>query len=479
LHSYVAVQPALAAIWLSVVFGAALGVGQRWAPRVTDPIRTFAVVAAALVVSLSLLPHALACEGMAGLAGAGLGYVAIPALERLGTALFRRADPHAVRLELGYSGLLLHRFGDGVAMSVAGHGYGVLWALGAHEVPIVALVTLAFARRGLGVALWRAAALGLSSSLGFWLVSALSATSWHALHGWADAIAAGVLVHIVAHEGLAERAELPPGAARLAPARRSAAQRGLDLAAAVLACVLIGVLGLDDDSGAAQVLERMLQIALQSAPWLCLGLVCRTTLRLWSERAAGERTRFWPALQRAAAELAGWTLLGLLAATYAAAFIGKDPGGFAAPARVGWSALATALAFASAPAAAPVAAALVSLGLPFGAALAVLLLGPLAKLLSARGTSLSAAARSRLVSTTLGGAALAAALLVDLSRGGSGDTRSGLPGPVHWLLLAALLALLGLGTWTTGVRNWLQAGLAPRAAHGQRAGHAHAWPGHT
>jgi hypothetical protein len=53
---------------------------------------------------------------------------------------------------------LLHRFGDGVAMSVDGHGYGVLWALGAHEIPIVALVTLAFARRGLRVALGRAAA---------------------------------------------------------------------------------------------------------------------------------------------------------------------------------------------------------------------------------------------------------------------------------------------------------------------------------
>ena len=138
-------QPALAAIWLSVLLGALLGAWQRSAPRVTEPIRTFAVVAAALVVSLSLLPHALECEGLGGLLGAALGYLAIPMLERLGMAFFRRLDPHGLRLELGYAGLLLHRFGDGVTMSVDGHGHGVLWALGAHEVPIVALVTLAVA----------------------------------------------------------------------------------------------------------------------------------------------------------------------------------------------------------------------------------------------------------------------------------------------------------------------------------------------
>jgi hypothetical protein len=476
LHSYVAVQPALAAIWLSVLLGAALGVGQRWAPRVTDPIRTFAIVAATLVVSLSLLPHALACEGMAGLAGAGLGYVAIPALERLGTALFRRADPDAVRLELGYSGLLLHRFGDGVAMSVDGHGYGVLWALGAHEVPIVALVTLAFARRGWRVALWRAAALGASSSLGYWLVSALSSTTWHRVHGWADAIAAGVLVHIVAHEGLAERAAAPPGAARLEPAPRSAAQRALDLGAALLACVLIGLLGLDEDAGAAQLLERMLQLALAAAPWLCLGLVCRAALQLGSEPRATEwRARFWPALQQGASALTGWTLLGLLAATYAVALIAPPAVGLSAAARVGWAALATALSFASAPAAAPLAGALMQLGLPFGAALAVLLLGPLAKLLSSRNTP--AAARSRLALGTLGGAALAAGMLGDAGLGAG--YASSMPGPVHWLLLLSLLALVARRIWDTGMRSWLQAGLGPTAARAKRAGHVHAWPGHT
>jgi hypothetical protein len=45
---------ALAVIWLSVVVGVVLGLWQRVATRTTGPIRTFALVAAGLVVALSL-----------------------------------------------------------------------------------------------------------------------------------------------------------------------------------------------------------------------------------------------------------------------------------------------------------------------------------------------------------------------------------------------------------------------------------------
>ncbi|HKO90901.1 MAG TPA: hypothetical protein VJU61_07110, partial [Polyangiaceae bacterium] len=278
-------EPALAAIWISVALGAALGIWQRFAPRATDPIRTFAVVAAVLVVGLSLLPHALACEGIAGLVGAGLGYAAIPALEQLGSWLFRHGDARALRLELGYSGLLLHRFGDGIAMSVDGHGYGVLWALGAHEVPIVALVTMAFARRGLSSALSRAALLGLSSSLGYWLVRATPAATWHELHGWADAIAAGVLIHIVAHEAFEERLGLDGAAAHIAAAaaprapRASLARRALDVSAALSALVLVAISGLEHDAEAPGLLEQLLQLALTVAPLWCLGLFARAFVR--------------------------------------------------------------------------------------------------------------------------------------------------------------------------------------------------------
>jgi hypothetical protein len=473
LHSYGAVHPALAAIWFSVALGAALGIGQRWAPRVTDPIRTFAVVAATLVVSLSLLPHALACEGITGLLGAGLGYAAIPALERVGLLLFRRADPEAMRLELGYSGLLLHRFGDGVAMSVDGHGYGVLWALGAHEIPIVALVTLAFARRGLWTALVRAAALGVSSSLGYYLVSALPTTTWHDLHGWADAIAAGVLVHIVAHEGLAESDAGAAGAPLLQPPRRSLAKRALDLGAGAAAFILIVALDGDDGPGVMELLQRLLQLALELSPWLCLGLAGRALLDLRVAAASTRAPRLRAALQRGVTQLAGWTLLGLLAATYAAAFHGGVGGALATPTRLGWSLVAAALAYASAPAAAPLAAVLVSQGVPGVAAGAVLLFAPLARAL---GAAPPHRARAQSLVAALGAAALALGILWD--RCGDASLSALLPGPARWTLLLALSACLAQDLWQNGVRGWLQASL-PGAEAACDAQHVHAWPGRT
>jgi hypothetical protein len=267
------VVPALAVIWLSVALGAALGVGQRFAPSAADPIRTFAVVAAALVVVLSLLPDALGSEALGGVLAVLIGYAAIPVLERLGLALARGADSRAVRLELGYLGLLLHRFGDGVAMSVDGHGHGLLWALGAHEIPIVALVTLAFARRGWHVALARAGALGLSSSLGLWLVHATPAPTWHALHGWADALAAGVLIHIVVHEGFGE--PLP------APSERSGVQRALDVAAALAALALIALPALRHDVAAQALCRRLLELACATAPLIAFGLGFLALGRAW------------------------------------------------------------------------------------------------------------------------------------------------------------------------------------------------------
>lgn len=466
-------QPALAAIWLSVALGAALGIGQRWAPRVTEPIRTFAVVAATLVVSLSLLPHALACEGIAGLLGAGLGYAAIPALERVGLALFRRADPEAMRLELGYSGLLLHRFGDGVAMSVDGHGYGVLWALGAHEIPIVALVTLAFARRGLRTALARAAALGLSSSLGYWLVSALPAATWHDLHGWADAIAAGVLVHIVAHEGLAQRGAQPVGVPPLPPPQRSVAQRALDLVAAVAACILIVALGGGDGPGTTDLLLRLLQLALELSPWLCIGLAGRALLEFRTEAALTRAPRIRAALQRGIVQLAGWMLLGLLAATYAAAFSDGAGSALSTPARLGWSLVAAALAYACSPAAAPLAAVLVGQGVPNGAAVALLLLAPLARALP---SAAPGRARERAIVAALGAAVLGIAMLWD--RRSNASVSALLPSTAHWTLLIGLSACLAHDLWRNGVRGWLQASL-PGAEAAREAGHVHAWPDHT
>lgn len=534
-------QPALAAIWLSVVLGAALGVWQRLAPRVTEPIRTFAVVAAALVVSLSLMPHALQSEGLGGLLGAVAGYLAIPALERLGMALFRQGDPHALRLELGYGGLLLHRFGDGVTMSVEGHGHGVLWALGAHEVPIVALVTLAFIPRGLSLALARAVGLGLSSSVGYFLVSALPAATWHALHGWADALAAGVLIHIVVHEGLRLHAQ-PHLAEALPQPSRSLPQRMLDLGAALLACGLIAALSLDHDSGALELLRHMLALALQLSPWLCLGLLLRAAalsrlargpvglaarsmdpvllgcslallgaqfvaaqlvlglllavvllpLRATAPGADGGSAAqlpdrapspaFGAVLERELVPLVGWLLLGVLAAAYARAHVAPMPGGGTVLTRLAWAAAIAALASGSVPAAVPMAAALVTLGFPPAAALAGLLLGIAVPPLLGRWRSPGASrrtARFALLLLLLAGAALAAPARLPLLSSFHVGPAVALASVLSWLSLAALLGFVGRNIWQTGVREWLVTSLASSLWPGSSHGHEHASPGRS
>jgi uncharacterized protein len=258
------VQAALATIWISVALGAALAISQRFTRGVTGPIRTFAVVAAALVVGLSLLPHAIASEGVWGVVGAVAGFAAIPGAERLIRAFFQGLGARSIRLEVGYAGLLVHRFGDGVAMSVDGHGHDVLLALGAHEIPIVALVTLAYLPRGLAHALVRVVALGLASSIGCWVVRAMPAPAWHGLHGWADAIAAGILLHIVSHELASERLE-------------TVRDRALDVLGGAVALLIVCVSGGEhaDEQGLG---GWLLEAALTVAPALSLGLICTAAL---------------------------------------------------------------------------------------------------------------------------------------------------------------------------------------------------------
>jgi hypothetical protein len=294
LHSYAAVQAALATIWISVALGAALGISQRFARGATGPIRTFAVVAAGLVVSLSLLPHALASEGVWGLLGAVAGFAAIPAVEYGTRALFQGLAARAIRLEVGYAGLLVHRFGDGLAMSVDGHGHDVLIALGAHEIPIVALVTLAYMRQGLAQAMTRAALLGLASTVGCWIVKAMPEAAWHGLHGWADAIAAGILIHIVSQEISSER----PMTSR---------DRTLDMLGGGVALLIVCLSGGDHADG--QGLSQLLLASASSlAPALCLGLL--STAALLATRV-GSSADAWSS-RRGAQALGGKALTGVV-----------------------------------------------------------------------------------------------------------------------------------------------------------------------
>jgi hypothetical protein len=524
---------ALAVIWISLVVGVVLGLWQRVASRTTGPIRTFAVVAAGLVVALSLLPHAIASEGLAGLAVALASVGLIPAMERLVRIPFRKVSAEGLRLELGYVGLLVHRFGDGVVMAVEGHGQELSWAVGAHEIPIVALVTLAYARKGLRQALVRAAVLGLSSSLGYWLVRSMPGT-WHELHGWVDAIAAGILVHILAYEALPDRLE-------------TARDRAFDVLGAALGTLIVVLPSFQEEAHVPNVARTLLHGGLQAAPFLVLGLLGSAALlerqRRRTSLGGGLRLGLafpWPSVEAftlaagclgwrlglgyllAAAALAapaavilrrfaplasavavhpvargpldsppwasieslvlrvvGWIAVGLLAASYIDSFLPGDhplAALSALPRALFIIAIAVPASVCTA-GAVPIAAALAAKGLSSVLLIAGLVLGPVLShaffTLTLAGVS---RARAGLVLAPLGLGGLAVASGLDAAFGAATTLHEPVvpSGALEWIALACLAALVARSIWRVGIRGWLGTSLrALGPAAPRRHVHAH------
>jgi hypothetical protein len=524
---------ALAVIWMSVAAGIALGLWQRVAGHATGPIRTFAVVAAGLVVVVSLLPHAIESRGLGGLAAALASVALVPGLERLFRVAFRRVTAEGLRLELGYAGLLLHRVGDGAVMGVGGHGSELTWAVGAHEVPIVALVTLAYARRGLMPALLRAALLGLASSCGYWLVHS-APSGVHELHGWVDAIAAGILVHILVYEALPDTLH-------------TARERASDGLGAALGLLVIVLPGAGEHPAAPSVAHALLHTTLAAAPALLVGLLGSAAV-LWQARrgahpSSAPRGRvaiarpfpaleaftllvrglgwvgtlgyalgasvlslaatpvvrallarrpassqpgaesaaqpcFWVALESLVLRVGGWLALGLLGATYVESFVPSSELLTAPGALLGASfmlALAVPASISSG-FAVPIASALVAKGLAPVLAIGGLALGAVvANAASAlarahAGTLASVLALSPLV---VGALALGVGLVAPTRALLAATSRASEAGVVEWTALALLAVVVCKSIWRVGIRGWLGASLQALAPAARRP-HAHA-----
>jgi hypothetical protein len=523
----------LAVIWISVVVGVVLGLWQRVAAPTTGPIRTFAVVAAGLVVGLSLLPHAILSEGLGGL-GAALASVAlVPALERLVRIPFRNVNAEGLRLELGYAGLLVHRFGDGVVMAVDGHGSELTWAVGAHEIPIVALVTLAYARRGVQQALVRAALLGCASSLGYWLVRSMPG-AWHDYHGWVDAIAAGILIHILAYEALPDHLETPRA-------------RALDVLGALLGLLVIVVPSLQHDAEMPDVARGLLNSALEAAPVLLLGLlgsaawlarsppgaapalgpigiarpwpaleafamlgrflgwawtlyysIAASALAIaatgWVRRLAARKpspveppiqraiaTGYWAALESIVLRVGGWIVLGLLAAGYVESFV-TDPEALRSiglPLRALLVLIIAAAASIASGSAVPVAAALVHKGLSPTLAVAGLAVGAvLGNSLEALTRAAVAPRRAALWLAPLALAGLGIGIAADalISAGAVAPIGAGSVGLGEWAALSLLVLVIAKSIWRVGIRGWLGSSiqtLTPGERRDRPHAHAH------
>ncbi|MBX3125559.1 MAG: permease [Polyangiaceae bacterium] len=269
-------------LWALVVaamaIGAGLAIGALPGPqrRLLGPIRSFGLAAAVSVAALHLLPHAHAAIGTGALLAFLLGLLAPVALER-SLARAARGRPLRVGLELGFLGVLLHSIGDGVAMGTvsggdhhAGHTHAdTLVALAAHTVPVVAVLVLAFGgrKRLRGVTL-RALLLFAATALGVVLATQSMPAWFEQAEGWASALVAGLLVHVVSHDLLAD---LP----------RSAGERGLDVAAALAGFLLPVFADTHHDEGPsaiARILDALLRLTVDTAPMLLLGLLAGALL---------------------------------------------------------------------------------------------------------------------------------------------------------------------------------------------------------
>ena len=256
-------------------------------------IRTFAVAAALGVVVLHLVPHALHRVGLAGLAVAVAAYLATPLIER-GVAQAvqsRGAGAPDLHMEAAFAALLVHRVGDGAAMAVGQrHGVALLLALGAHSVPVVTFVVMAFAgTRGLRHGLWRAAAMALASGVGVVAIEAIPGLTMGTTGGYVDAVVAGTLLHVVAHE---LRTDPPVGIGT----------KVMDFVAALagLGACLLPELLLDSgpahvahahgDVGTSELAWTALGLGLEMAPFLLVGLLLAALLQTIS-RFAPDVTR--------------------------------------------------------------------------------------------------------------------------------------------------------------------------------------------
>jgi hypothetical protein len=178
-------------------------------------IRTFAVVAAASIALLHLLPEAIAAAGWGALGAALLGAFGPIALERaIPSQHGRSPEAPTTALAMGYAAVVAHQAGEGAALaSLAETGSlspAIVLAIAAHTVPLAMVVGIrVLEARGDG-------AKGNHGAIGLALAGVMSATACGAVAGillggarlvavppWLLAAVAGLLLHALSHDVLA------------------------------------------------------------------------------------------------------------------------------------------------------------------------------------------------------------------------------------------------------------------------------------
>ena len=299
---------ALAASILSVALGAILGFVRGPMERTVGPVRTFAVVAAVAVALSTLMPESLAALGMWAFVVLGVAFALPAVIERI---MVRGHDHHVeqrrhrIGLDVSFIGLLIHQIGDGVGQGIYGAPTppneahpDVVLAIAVHSIPVAAFVVLAYrARVGSAVAVQRAVALGVAGAAGVLMTRLVPSQTLQSWEPWTAAAVAGLLLHVVTHGWPLEPIRTTTG-------------RVLDLGA-VIAGGAVVFLGHDSHGGAeggpdlrGATFHALIDLALETAPILLIGLVIASFLQLWGSkvpaRMHGARTHWGQALQGAA-----------------------------------------------------------------------------------------------------------------------------------------------------------------------------------
>jgi uncharacterized protein len=198
----------------SIIAGVLLTLAGAARPAILLPLRSFAMAALLASVLLHLLPDAVAQGGgwILVVFAAGLVFpnVASAISHRRKPKLHdhdhRPDDKHRLLVWIfGIGGVLLHQFGDGVALGSfasgthAGHvHWDLVVGIAAHTVPLVAIVTLGLPSKR--AALYVATSMVVAAALGMATADVGGMSLATSALPWLNAAVAGLLLHILAHD---------------------------------------------------------------------------------------------------------------------------------------------------------------------------------------------------------------------------------------------------------------------------------------
>jgi len=259
---------------VATALGTALGLGTRRWHVFVEPVRSFALAAVTITIALHLMPEAVEAAGPWAIAVLVAGLMLPTALGWIGARLgAARAGHAAVAVELTFIGVLAHQVGDGLALGTFASGHwDLMLAIGAHTVPLAAVVAITFAdREGRGRAIARATLIAVTPLLGLTLGRAGAQSV--AAAPWLNAAVSGLLLHVLAHD-------LPSAHGR------SAGIRTIELGA-IAAGVALPLLAADEHVNGlvARVPAMVRELALAAAPALLVGVLAGAAIHVAARRA--------------------------------------------------------------------------------------------------------------------------------------------------------------------------------------------------